>query len=71
MKAFTEKYPEAARNLPMIGAHPVSSGFENRTYNGLNAFRFINAAGVETPVRWSLVPVQPFDTDQHHRSGKS
>ncbi len=60
MKAFTEKYPEAARNLPMIGAHPVSSGFENSTYNGLNAFRFINAAGVETPVRWSLVPVQPF-----------
>lgn len=60
MKALFEKYPEAARNLPVIGAHPVSSGFDNSTYNGLNAFRFINAAGVETPVRWSLVPVQPF-----------
>jgi catalase len=60
MKVFLEKYPEAARNLPVIGANPVSSGFDNTTYNGLNAFRFINAAGVVTPVRWSLVPVQPF-----------
>lgn len=60
MKALFEKHPEAARALPVIGAHPVSSGFDNSTYHGLNAFRFINAAGVVTPVRWSMVPVQPF-----------
>ncbi|HEY8899576.1 MAG TPA: catalase family peroxidase [Chthoniobacterales bacterium] len=60
MKAFIEKYPEAGRNFPVIGANPGSSGFDNSTYNGLNAFRFINAAGEVTPVRWSLVPVQPF-----------
>jgi catalase len=30
-------------------------------YNGLNAFRFVDAGGTSLPVRWSLVPVQPFE----------
>jgi catalase len=45
----------------LIGSNPVSSGFENSTYNSLNAFRFVNAEGKITPVRWAMVPVQPFE----------
>lgn len=45
----------------LILSHPVSSGFENSTYNSLNAFRFINAKGAVVSVRWSMVPAQPFE----------
>jgi hypothetical protein len=45
----------------LIRSHSVSSGFENSTYNSLNAFRFINAKGAAVPVRWSMVPAQPFE----------
>jgi catalase len=61
MKEFMAKYPEAAKALQLIGSNPVSSGFENSTYNSLNAFRFVNAEGKITPVRWAMVPVQPFE----------
>ncbi len=60
MGAFMAKHPEFAKAVQLIRSAPVSSGFENSTYNSLNAFRFINAQGVVVPVRWSMVPVQPF-----------
>jgi catalase len=60
MKVFLAGYPETAKAMRLIGNRPISSGFDNSTYNSLNAFRFINASGVVTPVRWSMVPVQPF-----------
>ena len=44
----------------IIQSHPASSGFENSTYYGLNAFWFMDASGRSIPVRWSLAPVQPF-----------
>ena len=59
MKALFEKYPETAKAIQTISTQPVTaSGFADDTYNGLNAFRFINAQGTVTPVRWSMVPVQ-------------
>ena len=61
MSAFLAKHPESAEAMQLIRANPVSSGFENSTFNGLNAFRFINAEGATVPVRWSMVPIQPFD----------
>jgi catalase len=61
MKTFLASYPETAKAMQLIGNHPVSSGFDNSTYNSLNAFRFINASGAVVPVRWSMVPVQPFE----------
>jgi catalase len=61
MNAFFAKYPESAKAMQLIRGHPVSSGFDNSTYNSLNAFRFINASGAVVPVRWSMVPVQPFE----------
>jgi len=44
----------------LIRSHPVSSGFENSTYNSLNTFRFSNSKGAFVPVRWSMVPFLPF-----------
>jgi catalase len=64
MKDFLARYPETAQALAMIQAQPVASGFANATYNSLDAFRFIDQAGHATPVRWSMVPVQPFAAAQ-------
>jgi catalase len=61
MKAFLASYPETAKALQLIGNRAISSGFDNSTYNSLNAFRFINASGAVVPVRWSMAPVQPFE----------
>lgn len=61
MNAFLAKHPESAKAIQLIRSQPVSSGFENSTFNSLDAFRFINSAGAVTPVRWSMVPVQPFE----------
>jgi catalase len=60
MQAFLAEHPESAAALQVIRSHPMSSGFDNTTFNSLNAFRFINASGTVSWVRWSLVPVQPF-----------
>ncbi len=59
VKEFLADNPEFARAIQTIRSHPPSSGFEDSTYNGLDAFRFIDAAGNSTPVRWSMVPAQP------------
>ncbi len=59
-KAFLDAHPETVRALALIGAAPTSSGFIDASYNSLDAFRFINAAGVSTPVRWSMTAVEPF-----------
>jgi catalase len=59
IKAFMAAHPEAARALALIKKRQVTSGFANSTFNGLNAFRFVDAAGASTPVRWSVVPAQP------------
>lgn len=59
MKAFLDAHPGTGAALPKIGGRFVSSGFADTTYNSLNAFNFTNSAGVVTPIRWSLEPVQP------------
>src|SRR6202035_4498787 len=63
MKAFLAAHPEAARALALIKQRQVTSGFSTSTFNSLNAFRFVNAAGASVPVRWSTVPVQPVAAD--------
>jgi catalase len=62
VKAFLERHPETAQVLSVIKSQPVASGFENTTFYGLNAFRFINSSGESTPVRWLLTPITPFET---------
>jgi catalase len=70
-KAFLAKYPETAKAMKLIGSRQISSGFDNSTYNSLNAFRFINAGGTVTPVRWAMVPFQPFEAINTTDSAKS
>jgi catalase len=71
IQAFLAKYPEAARARQLIVSHPVSSGFENSTFNSLNAFRFFDEAGAVAWVRWSLVPDQLFKAPSAENSGQS
>jgi catalase len=61
MKTFLARHPETVQALAVIKGQPVPSGFDNTTFHGLNAFRFVNAAGDSIPVRWLLTPVQPFE----------
>jgi catalase len=60
LNAFLAKHPESTKAMQLIRSHPVSSGLENSTYYSLNAFRFINADGAIVPIRWMMVPFQPF-----------
>jgi catalase len=60
MKAFFAAHPESTRAVAIIDQRPVAAGFAQSTFNGLNTFRFVNAAGESVPVRWSMVPLQPF-----------
>lgn len=60
VKAFIDAHPETAHAMQLIKARPFSTGFANASYNGINAFRFVNSAGNSTPVRWSTVAVEPF-----------
>jgi catalase len=59
--AFLASHPETARALAIIKSRAPSSGFGNAAYYGLNAFRFVNADGASSYVRWTLVPVQPYE----------
>jgi catalase len=60
MNAFLAAHPEAEKAIALIKKQPIASGFDNATYNSLNAFRFVNAKGSVFPVRWSMVSLQPF-----------
>ncbi|MFG1463177.1 catalase family peroxidase [Xanthobacter sp. DSM 24535] len=66
MKAFLTAHPETVRAVKLIRARPFSTGFENASYNSLDAFRFVNADGVSTPVRWAMVAVDPFVPETQH-----
>jgi catalase len=62
MAQFAAKNPETVAAIGIIKSHAPSSGFDNSTFYGLNAFRFIAADGSSAPVRWTLASVQPFET---------
>lgn len=65
MQAFLANHPETGRAMKILGSHPPSSGFENSTFYGLNAFYFTNSAGDSVPVRWFLKPEKPFEAVNH------
>ena len=60
MAGFLTDHPETARALALIKNRPVSSGFANDTFNSLDAFFFVDPNGNQIPVRWSMVPGEPF-----------
>jgi catalase len=45
VQAFLASYPESAKAIKIIHGNPLSSGFENSTFNSLNAFRFTDTNG--------------------------
>jgi catalase len=57
--AFFASHPDTARAIKQIKAQAPTSGFGDSRYNSLNAFLFVDAAGHRTPVRWSMLPLQP------------
>lgn len=63
LSAFIASHPETAAALTVIKSHPFSSGFADSPYYALNAFRFINARGESTPVRWWVQPDQTVAAD--------
>jgi catalase len=63
MREFLARHPETVRALALIRARPISSSFADSTYNSLDAFRFVSAAGVSVPVRWATVPLQEFQPE--------
>nr|WP_254205428.1 catalase family peroxidase [Nocardia alni] len=65
LAAFLAKYPETERAMAVVARTTPSNGFANSPFNGLNAFRFTDAAGATTPVRWSLLPEDPFAAGTH------
>lgn len=71
MPAFLAKHPETAAALKMIGSHPFSSGFADSAYYALNAFRFVNAKGDSTPVRWYVAPGQTVETSNSAGADKN
>jgi len=60
LQAFIVRHPESRRAIALIKARVLSSGFADSTFNSLDAFRLVNAAGVSVPVRWAAVPLQAF-----------
>ena len=60
MQDFLSRHPETARALSLIKNRPVSSSFANDTFNSLDAFFFVDPDGKQIPVRWSMVPGEPF-----------
>jgi catalase len=60
--AFLARHPETKEALDVIESQPATTGLGDCTFRSLNAFRFINAAGASTPVRWIFTPVKPFET---------
>lgn len=78
MKAFLDRHPEAVRAFAVIKAQAAPAGFADSTFNSLNAFRFVNAAGAKVAVRWAAVPMQQAvlqansaDDDAIHTSAKN
>jgi len=63
VKAFFAAHPESARAVTIIKSQTFSSGFDNSTFNSLDAFWFMNAVGTSTPVRWSMVPVDEYQPE--------
>lgn len=59
--AFAEAHPEFKRFAAWAKEAPWSTSWASTTYNGVNTFRFINAAGEVRNVRWSMQPKTPFE----------
>jgi catalase len=60
MKAVLAAHPEIAAFQAWAKTAPRSDSLGNTRFNGVNAFRLIDAQGVNHVVRWSMRPRAPF-----------
>ncbi len=60
MAAFLHQYPEAQKFLDWAKSAPWSNSWTNTQFNGVDAFRFIDAQGDVRFVRWAMRPQEPF-----------
>jgi catalase len=56
MKNFAAAHPEIAAFGAWAGSAPWMSSYAEDTFNGLNAFLFVDSSGAKHAVRWSLKP---------------
>lgn len=61
MQAFFAAHPESAAFRQWAQSAKPSNSFANVAYNGINAFRLVDAAGNGRFVRWSVQPETPFE----------
>ncbi|BAN48190.1 catalase family peroxidase [Metapseudomonas resinovorans] len=61
MQAFFAAHPESAAFRQWAQGAKPSNSFANIAYNGINAFRLVDAAGNARYVRWSVLPEAPFE----------
>jgi catalase len=59
MQRFVAAHPEIMPFLQWAQTAPWTPSYADQDYNSLNAFRFVDAAGVSRNVRWSMRPDQP------------
>jgi len=57
MAAFFAGHSETAPFLQWIKTAKPSASYATESYNGLNAFYLVNAAGQRQAVRWGVVPL--------------
>jgi catalase len=59
MKRFNAAHPETAAFSQWAKTAPWTASWADQTYNSLNAFRFVDQAGLRHTVRWSMVATVP------------
>ena len=59
MQRFFASHPESAPFAEWARTAPWTASYADQTYNSLNAFRFVDAAGASRAVRWSMEPTVP------------
>src|SRR5690348_9816524 len=72
MKNFAAAHPEIAAFGAWAGSAPWTSSYAEEPYNSLNSFLFVDSAGQEHAVRWSLKPQaqpQPITPDDLAKLG--
>ena len=55
--AFFAAHPETGPFLQWVKTAKPSASYATETYNGINAFYLVNAAGQRQAVRWGVVPI--------------
>jgi catalase len=70
IQAFSSKHPEFAPFAKWAEAPTWTASYAEESYNSLNAFIFVDSAGNEHAVRWSLEPAAQVENITSEELGK-